>query len=261
MEVLIYDSADVCGSVVARIIERQLHAKPASVVGLATGSSPLAVYQKLIDACRTGATSFRQARAFLLDEYVGLADGHPQAYRSFIRNAFTSHIDIDDEAVVGPPTDADSLRSGVEMYDVAIQEAGGIDVQLLGIGSDGHIGFNEPGSSLRSKTRLKTLTSRTRQDNARFFDGELEAVPQHVVTQGIGTILEARHIVLIATGLAKAEPVASAIEGPVAAMVPASALQLHQHVTVVLDEKAASSLTLGAYFREVQAHKPSWQQP
>ena len=150
------------------------------------------------------------------------------------------------------------LVAACRAYENAIAAAGGVDLQLLGVGADGHIAFNEPGSSLGSRTRLKTLTHQTREDNARFF-GSVDDVPRHVLTQGVGTILEARHLVLVASGAGKAEPVAKVIEGPVTAMVPGSALQLHPHVTVVVDEAAASALALSDYYRETWAAKPPWQ--
>ena len=151
------------------------------------------------------------------------------------------------------------VLNGQPTYDAQITVANGVDLQLLGIGSAGHIGFNEPGSSLGSRTRLKTLTSRTRADNARFFGGDTAAVPSHVITQGVGTILTACHLVLLAWGDEKADAVARCVEGPITAMVPASALQLHPHATVVVDEAAAARLTLADYFRETWAAKPSWQ--
>ena len=159
----------------------------------------------------------------------------------------------------GPDGLAADLASACEAYERAIADAGGVDVQILGIGTDGHIAFNEPGSSLASRTRIKTLTSQTRSDNARFFGGNVEAVPQHCLTQGIGTILQARHIVLVASGRGKAEAIHQLVEGPVSAMWPATALQLHPHVTVLLDIAAASRLQLASYFIETYQGKPSWQ--
>jgi glucosamine-6-phosphate deaminase len=160
---------------------------------------------------------------------------------------------------LGPDGTAEDVQAACAAYDRALAEAGGVDLQLLGIGTDGHIGFNEPCSSLASRTRIKTLTEQTRIDNARFFDGDIEQVPHHVITQGIGTILEARHLVLLATGEGKADAVAATVEGPVAAVCPASALQLHPHATVVVDEAAASKLKLADYFRHTYAGKPDWQ--
>jgi glucosamine-6-phosphate deaminase len=196
---------------------------------------------------------------FLLDEYVGLVPGHQESYRAFIEREFTSRIDLPDGRLHGPDgTEADLMTAG-DRYEAAIAAVGGIDLQLLGIGSDGHIGFNEPSSSLGSRTRLKTLTAATRADNARFFEDDLGRVPNHVVTQGIGTILDASHLVLIANGADKSGPIAQAVEGPVTAMVPASALQLHAHATVVVDDAAAADLRLAAYYRETFAGKPDWQ--
>lgn len=168
-------------------------------------------------------------------------------------------LGLDPGSFLSPDGTAGDVRAACEAYDRALAEAGGVDLQLLGIGTDGHIGFNEPCSSLASRTRVKALTERTRADNARFFGGDVDRVPRHAVTQGVGTILEARHLVLLATGERKAEAVARAVEGPVAARVPASALQLHPHATVVVDEAAATRLELADYFRHAHAHKPSWQ--
>ncbi len=200
----------------------------------------------------------RHARAFLLDEYVGLDPSRRQSYRRFIEDHLSGLVDFAADAVVGPDGMAADLDAACAAYEEAIRDAGGVDLQLLGVGSDGHIGFNEPSSSLASRTRLKTLTARTRADNARFFDRPNE-VPRHVLTQGIGTILDARHLVLVAVGEAKAAAIAKAVEGPVSARCPASALQLHPHATVVIDESAAKALELADYYRETYAAKPAWQ--
>lgn len=258
MEVVIVPDATIGAGLVADAVVDLVHRRPDAVLGLATGSSPLPLYDELVRRCEAGAVSFERARAFCLDEYVGLPAGHPQSYRSVIERAFTGRVDLAPEAVGAPDGCATDLPAACAAYERAIADAGGIDLQLLGIGSDGHIGFNEPGSSLGSRTRLKTLTHETRRDNARFFDDE-SLVPSHVLTQGIATILDARHLVLIAGGPSKAAPVAAAVEGPITATVPASALQLHPHVTVVVDEEAAAELRLAAYYRETYAGKPSWQ--
>lgn len=259
MEIVITSSPQEAANIAADAIERLLKAVEHPVLGLATGSSPLLTYQELIDRHRRGTLSFASTRAFLLDEYVGLPPGHPEAYRTFIERELTGQVDLPVDALSGPDGSGDDLIGAPGTYERQIASSGGIDLQLLGIGSDGHIGFNEPSSSLGSRTRLKTLTGATRVDNARFFDGDIEAVPQHVLTQGIGTILDARHLVLIATGASKADPIALAVEGPLTAMVPASALQLHPHATVIVDESAAAGLTYAAYFREAYANKPEWQ--
>lgn len=260
MEVVIVDAPEVGGALVAGAIAALIDRQPAATLGLATGSSPLPVYADLARRHREEELSFARARAFLLDEYVGLPAGHPQSYRAFIARELESHVDFGDGAVQAPDVSGDGpdLLAACAAYDAAIAGAGGVDLQLLGIGGDGHIGFNEPGSSLGSRTRLKTLTEDTRRDNARFF-GSPDEVPRHVVTQGIGTILDARHLVLVAFGTAKASAVAAAVEGPVSAMVPASALQLHPHATVVVDEPAAALLELSGYYRETWAAKPPWQ--
>lgn len=258
MEIVILQSAEEIASVVADAVEQVLRVHDAPVLGLATGSSPLPVYRELVRRHTEDGLSLAHARAFLLDEYVGLTPGHPESYREVIRREFTGLVDLPDSAVQGPDGSAADVRSAGARYDEAIREAGGVDLQLLGIGSDGHIAFNEPGSSLASRTRLKTLTEQTRDDNARFFD-HVDDVPHHVLTQGLGTIMEARHLVLVATGAGKAEAVAAMVEGPVSQFCPASVTQMHPHVTVLLDEASAAGLRLADYYRHAYAHKPDWQ--
>lgn len=259
MEVVITPDADAAAEVVAGVLASVLRDRTAPVLGLATGSSPLGAYRRLIDAHRSGELTAAHASAVLLDEYVGLPADHPEAYRAFIRREFADRIDLPSERLFGPDVTSDDLPEACRRYDRLIADLGGVDVQLLGIGGDGHIGFNEPGSSLASRTRIKTLTDTTRSDNSRFFEHDEYDVPRHVVTQGLGTILEARHLLMIATGDGKAEPIARAVEGPLAAMCPASVLQLHPHATVVIDEAAATGLQLADYYREAYAHKPDWQ--
>ncbi len=258
MEVVILPDDLEIARVAADAIVRLLGAKPDAVLGLATGSSPVGVYQELIRRHRAGEVSMSRARAFLLDEYVGLAADHPERYRSVIRRELEAHVDFAPGAVQGPDGTAGDIPAACAAYERAIADAGGIDLQLLGIGTDGHIAFNEPGSSLVSCTRVKTLTRQTREDNARFI-GSVDDVPRHVLTQGLGTISEARHVVLVATGERKAAAVAAMAEGPVAALCPASVLQLHPNATVLLDEAAAAQLSLADYFRETYAGKPPWQ--
>lgn len=254
MEVVIVADDAAAGALVADVMTH--HVRPGAVLGLATGSSPLPVYRELIARHTAGDLSFAGARAFLLDEYVGLPQSHPESYHSVIRRELADHVDLD--RVDGPDGEAADIPAEAARYEAAIRDAGGVDVQLLGIGTDGHVGFNEPGSSLASRTRVKTLTQQTRDDNARFFDS-VDDVPHHVLTQGLGTILDAGHLVLIATGAAKADAVAAAVEGPVSAFCPASVLQLHPHVTLVVDEPAAAGLRLGDYYRFAAANKPGWQ--
>lgn len=259
MEVVILPDARAIARVAADAVQALLAGKPDAVLGLATGSSPLALYEELVRRHEAGAVSFAQAQAFTLDEYVGLPEDHPAAYRNVIRTDFTDRVDFRPEAVHGPDGRADDLAAACAAYERQIAEAGGVDLQVLGIGADGHIAFNEPGSSLASRTRLKTLTDLTRSDNARFFDGDEEAVPRHCITQGLATILEARHLVLVATGRGKTEAVHQMIEGPISAMWPATILQMHPHVSMLLDPAAASRLQLLEYYRATWAHKPQWQ--
>lgn len=259
MEVIIADSPEDGARVAADAITALYRRRIDAVLGVATGSSPVAVYNELARRVASGELSLARGRAFMLDEYVGLDRDHPQRYRNVIQRDFVAKLDIDPEAVHGPDGGAQDLAAACAAYEEEIAESGGIDLQILGIGTDGHIAFNEPGSSLGSRTRIKTLTGQTRADNARFFNDDVKAVPEHCLTQGIGTILEARHLLLVANGRQKAEAVHQLVEGPVSAMWPATALQLHPHVTVVLDDPAASRLQLASYFKETYAAKPSWQ--
>ncbi|BBZ27486.1 glucosamine-6-phosphate deaminase [Mycolicibacterium madagascariense] len=259
MEVVVCQDAAEIGDIAADAIVALLDRRPDAVLGLATGSSPLAIYDELAARYDAGLVSFRQARGFTLDEYVGLPIDHPERYRTVIDTVFASRVDFAPGAVQGPDGAASDVPAACAAYEEAIRAAGGVDLQILGIGTDGHVGFNEPGSSLASRTRIKTLTKQTRIDNARFFGGDLDAVPTHCLTQGLGTIMEARHLILVATGRSKAEAVHHLVEGPVSAMWPATILQHHPHVTVLLDEAAARRLQLIDYYRETYRSKPAWQ--
>ena len=258
MEVVIADEYTLA-ELAADAIERLLRTETAPVIGLATGSSPLRIYDELTTRHKNEGLSFAHAQAFMLDEYVGIADDHPQRYRNVIDTEIATRVDFAEGAVHGPDGSADDLAAASADYERKIVGAGGIDLQILGIGTDGHVAFNEPGSSLASRTRVKSLTQQTRMDNARFFDGDVEQVPKLCLTQGMGTIMEAKHLVLVATGGNKAEAVHQMIEGPISAMWPATVLQMHQHVTVLLDEAAASRLQLGDYYRHAYENKPEWQ--
>ena len=251
MRVIILPNSTQIASRAADLFCAQVARRPESVLGLATGGTPLETYRELIRRHQAGEVSFAQTTTFNLDEYVGLAADHPQSYRSFMQKHFFQHIDVDATRCHLPLANGELLESG-NQYERLILDAGGIDLQLLGIGTDGHVAFNEPGSSLASRTRIKALTKQTRSDNARFFDTP-EEVPKLAITMGIGSILDSRQIVLIATGTKKAQIVASFIEGPITALVPASALQLHQNVTVLLDEDASDQLQRRDYYIEVEA--------
>ncbi len=259
MEVVALESAEAIAALAADAIEALVRGKPDAVLGLATGSTPLPTYRELIRRHRDGlAPSYARVQTFNLDEYVGLPEGHEQSYRETIYLDLTDALGIERARVHGPDPDPERLPSAGERYESAIDAADGIDLQILGIGANGHLAFNEQGSSLASLTRIKTLTQRTREDNARFFDS-IHGVPHHVLTQGIGTILRARHLVLLATGEGKADAVTAMVEGPLSASCPGSALQLHRHATVLLDSRAAAQLTRLDYYREVYASKPTWQ--
>jgi len=255
--VILPDSAEV-GRVAASVIADVVARKPDGALGLATGSSPLAIYDELARRADAGELDFSRMRGFALDEYVGLDYAHPESYHAVIERTVTKPLGLDPTLVSVPDGLAADLPAACAAYEAAIEAAGGIDVQILGIGANGHIGFNEPTSSLASRTRIKTLTPKTREDNARFFDSP-DAVPTHCVTQGLGTILRARRLVLVAQGERKAEAVAAAVEGPLSASCPASVLQLHEHATVVIDEGAASRLHNADYYRYTWANKPEWQ--
>ena len=248
MEVIILPTALDVGKSAAGIIARLVAEKPSAVLGLATGASVKGVYAELVNK----ALDFSGVTTFNLDEYVGSSSCH-----AFMEEHFLSRVNLDRRRVHLPPTEGADLAGSCEKYERDIRAAGGIDLQLLGIGREGHLGFNEPTSSLVSRTRIKTLTSATRKANRGGFAGG--EVPLHVVTMGIGTILEARHCLLVADGAAKADAVARMVEGPLTAMVPASALQLHPHTTVIVDDAAAAKLSLRDYYREVQRNKPQWQ--
>ena len=254
MEIIIQQDAEQAAEIGARIIRRQLEEKPDSVIGLATGSTPLPMYQKLIEM----DLDWSRVTTFNLDEYIGLPKEHPQTYHSFMWDNFFKHINIDPAKVHIPDGNPDDVPAHCAEYESAIKAAGGIDLQVLGIGSDGHIGFNEPSSSLASRTRIKTLTERTVKDNARFFDSP-EDVPRHVITMGIGTIMEAKTNLLLAFGDNKSNAVAGMVEGPITASNPASILQMHPSVKVCLDEGAAFKLERDHYYRWVYDGKPEWQ--
>jgi glucosamine-6-phosphate deaminase len=257
VEVVIVPDATAVARLAADAVAAALRSRPAPVIGLATGASPLPTYDVLIERCRAGEISFAGAGMVTLDEYVGLPAGHAQSYRAVIHRELVDHVDVDPAAVHTPDVHAEDLSAACTEYDRLVTRLG-VDVQLLGIGSDGHLAFNEPGSALDSRTRVKTLTDRTRRDNARFF-ADAGDVPRHVVTQGLGTIRQARHLVLVATGAARAGPIAAALEGPVTTMCPASVLQFHPHVSVLVDDAAAARLRLADHHRETFRHKPPWQ--
>lgn len=256
-EVVIVADKEAAGELVAAHIVKAIQANPHFVLGVATGSTPLPLYRALHTAAE--GVDLSRVRAFALDEYVGLPADHPESYRSVVMREVVEPLGLNPDFVHVPNGDPSGVEHAGADYEAKIEAAGGVDLQILGIGTTGHIGFNEPGSSFSSRTRVKTLTEQTREDNARFFDGDLSQVPVHCITQGLGTISRARHLVLFAFGEGKAAAVAGAVEGPVSASLPGSAIQLHEHVTVVVDEAAASELKNADYYRYSYANKPAWQ--
>ena len=246
--------AVAAASLPARLLGKIIREKPAAAMGLATGSTMEPLYRELVAL----KLDWHKLTTFNLDEYIGISPLHPQSYHSFMWEKLFQHVNISIKNVHIPDGLAKDVPAACDHYEQKILAAGGIDLQLLGIGTSGHIGFNEPTSSLASRTRIKTLTPQTRSDNARFFESENE-VPFHVITMGIGTILESRHCVLLAFGSKKARAIAEAVEGPITAMNPASALQLHPKVTVILDEEAAADLKMKDYYRWVYEQKLDWQ--
>ena len=259
MEVVILPSATEVGVLAARKITRLVRERPAAVLGLATGSSPLAIYAALAEHVQGGTLDTSRVSGFALDEYVGIPVDHPESYASVIDREVTVALRLDPARVHVPDGRADDVELACERYEAAIRTAGGVDLQILGIGSNGHVGFNEPTSSFASRTRIKTLTERTRADNARFF-ASADDVPTHCLTQGLGTIMDARELLLVAQGPQKAAAVAAAVEGPLTSVCPASVLQLHRRATVMVDEAAAADLRLTDYYRWTYIHKPAWQQ-
>ena len=254
MEVIIQSSYEEISKAAANVIAEIINSKPNAILGLATGSTPLGLYKELIRMHKYEGLDFSHVTTFNLDEYVGLSPDHNQSYHYFMHENLFNHINVEPAHVHVPDGMAEDIDGHCDWYERRIEEAGGIDLQLLGIGSDGHIAFNEPGSSLGSRTRLKTLAELTIDDNARVFE-KAEDVPRFALTMGVGTIMEAGEILLLANGESKARVCADFIEGPVTARVTASMLQLHPRVIVVLDEAAAAKLQQADYYRWVQDQK------
>ena len=258
MEIIVQPTPEDASLIAARHVARVVRDKPDAVLGLATGATPLTLYRELVRMHREEGLDFSGVTTFNLDEYVGLAPDHPASYHTFMRENFFAHVNIDLARVHIPDGLTSDVPAFCRAYEEAIKAAGGIDLQVLGIGTDGHIGFNEPSSSLASRTRIKTLTAQTRQDNARFF-GSAAEVPLHVITMGVGTIMATRQVLLLAFGERKAQAIAAAAEGPITAMNPASILQMHPVAKCLADEPAAAKLARLEYYRWVYDHKPQWQ--
>jgi glucosamine-6-phosphate deaminase len=254
MEIIIAKDYDQLSRITAGIFRDQIIAKPNCVLGLATGGTPVGTYKELVRMHKNEGLDFSKVITFNLDEYVGLVQSHEQSYHYFMHENLFNHVNVNPENIHVPSGVARDFERYCEWYENEIKRAGGIDLQLLGIGGDGHIAFNEPGTSLTSRTHIVTLDEQTIKDNARFFD-KAEDVPRFAITMGVGTIMEAKAIVLIANGAKKSDVVAAFIEGPITSQITSSALQLHPRVTVVLDEPAASKLKRIDYYKWAYANK------
>ena len=259
MEVIIRSTEPAAATLVARVIACELRARPQLVLGLATGRTMEKVYAELVREHREARLDFSRCRTFNLDEYIGLPSIDPHSYRHYMNTQLFQRVDIDPRNTHLPDGMATDLKAECQHYEELIRDCSGIDIQLLGIGRSGHIGFNEPLSALRSRTREKALTPTTIEQNAALFGGATGQVPRRAITMGVGTILEAHRIIVLVTGVEKAAIVAQAVEGPITAMVTASVLQLHPRCTVVVDEAAASKLKGTDYYRWIFANEPEWQ--
>jgi glucosamine-6-phosphate deaminase len=259
VEVIIRPDAEAASELVARMIARELRANPQLVLGLATGRTMESVYAKLVRMHREAGLDFSLCRTFNLDEYVGVPASDRHAYRHYMNHHLFMQVNIDLRNTYLPDGTAADLEAECARYEALIERFGGIDLQLLGIGRAGHLGFNEPLSALRSRTRVKALAPATLAQNAPLFS-DPASMPRRAVTMGVGTILECRRCLLLATGQEKAEIIAKAVEGPITAMISATALQLHAHCTVIVDEVAASQLRGGDYYRWIFENEPEWEE-
>lgn len=258
MEIIIQPTASDVGIIAAKIVANLVRNKPNAVLGLPTGATPLGMYEELIRMHQEENLDFSEVVTFNVDEYVGISPEHPFSYNYFMYKKFFNHVNIKPHHINIPDGRVRDIPKYCSEYERRIKEAGGIDIQIMGIGPDGHIGFNEPTSSLSSRTRIKTLTEETRKLNSRFFDS-LDEVPSHCITMGIGTIMEAKECLLLAFGKNKAEAISLTVEGPVTAMVPSSILQFHKLTRIIIDEAAASKLAKVKYYKNAYEEKPSWQ--
>ncbi len=245
MLVIVKENYDEMSKEAAQIVINRLSRKPNLVLGLATGSTPLGLYKELIRMHKEEGFDFSRVTTFNLDEYVGLPPNHDQSYRYFMWNNLFKHINVPERHIHVPDGMAQDIDAHCDWYEEEMRKVGGIDLQILGIGANGHIAFNEPGSSLGSRTRVKTLTEKTRRDNARFFKS-MNEVPKYALTMGVGTVMDAKELILVANGAGKADAIKAAVEGPLTGQCPASVIQLHRKTFVILDKPAASKLS-GSY--------------
>lgn len=256
MQVIIKDTYEQMSVEAAEIIGDAIHLKPNLVLGLATGSTPIGTYRELIRMHKAGELDFSKVITFNLDEYVGLPSTHDQSYHYFMHENLFDHVNISPANVHVPSGVVRDFDRYCQWYEDEIAKVGGVDLQVLGIGSDGHIGFNEPGSSLASRTMIVTLTEETISDNSRFFEHPGD-VPRFAITMGVGTIMEAKYCLLLANGEKKADPVEALVEGPITSQVTASALQMHPRATVIVDNAAASKLKRIDYYKWTYENRPA----
>lgn len=241
MLVILKDNYESLSAEAAKVVADRLKKKPNLVLGLATGSTPLGLYKELIRMHQYEGLDFSKVTTFNLDEYIGLPPTHDQSYHYFMQENFFKSVNIDPRYIHVPHGMTKDVTHFCSWYEERIESFGGIDVQILGIGANGHIAFNEPGSSLGSRTRIKTLTPTTREDNKRFFDND-EAVPKYAITMGVGTIMDAKELLLVASGESKSDAIKASVEGPLTAMCPASIIQMHKDAIVFVDKSAGSKL-------------------
>lgn len=258
MEVIVTESKSAAEMMAANIIAAKIRNKPDALLGLATGRTMESLYSLLIDKHNNEGLDFSSISSVNLDEYVGLPGTHEQSYRFYMNKHLFSQVNINPHNTHLPDGIAEDIPAECRRYEQVIKNKGGIDLQLLGIGTDGHIGFNEPGSSLVSRTRIKTLTKETVDQNGAIF-GDPDKVPRHALTMGVGTIMDAHQVILLATGDSKAQIIADAVEGPITSWVTASALQMHPSAIVIVDEEAAAKLKNYDYYKWAYENKPDWQ--
>jgi len=255
LEVIIKATYEEMSKEAAEIIRDAIQKKPNLVLGLATGSTPIGTYKELIRMHKEEGLDFSKVVTFNLDEYVGLPPSHEQSYNYFMSANLFNYINVDKKNIHIPNGITPDLESHCEWYEEQIRNAGGIDVQIMGIGSDGHIAFNEPGASLASRTHIEALAESTIRDNARFFDGKMEDVPKFAITMGVATITDARHCILLANKKSKADAVAKCVEGPITSQITSSALQMHPKAAIIIDEDAASKLKRALHYKQVYENK------
>jgi len=258
MEIIIMEDKKAASCLAAKIVSKQIEEKPDSVLGLATGNTQIYLYKELIRLYKNDILDFSKVSTFNLDEYIGLSSDHPSSYHSYMWDNFFNFINIMKHRIHIPDGLAPDISDHCRQYEGSIKASGGIDLQILGLGSDGHIGFNEPSSSLSSRTRIKTLTKKTIEDNSPLFKNP-DDIPKHVITMGVGTIMDSKKCLMLVFGEKKAEAVKQMIEGPICSDVPASILQMHPETIVIMDESAASKLKRKNYYEWVYRNKPDWQ--